>query len=108
MCARASCDEGRGGHTPGTLHTHTHTRARAGLLFRLRDEAAGAAASEPLEWPDLVGKVTASGKLLPAPSPGGVGGTSGAGRVFKALQRIAADESRLLQVRECVCSRRLG
>lgn len=42
-------------------------------------------------WPELVGKLTAAGRTLPAT-------TTGVSKVFDALRRIAGDEGRMLQV----------
>lgn len=54
----------------------------AGLLYRLSDRE---------DWPELVGKITAAGRLIPAH-------TGGLFRVFDALRRLSGDEGRIQHV----------
>ena len=44
------------------------------------------------DWPELVGKMSASGSLLPV-------GKAEVRKVFESLKRMAGDEKRMLQVR---------
>lgn len=65
-----------------------------GLLYRLPAKTSAAAAELFDQWPDLVGKVTPTGRTLPST-------TTSVHRVFDALRRIAGDERRIMQVGAC-------